>query len=113
MLARSPFSLAVLLWTPAVLTNVALAQMAVVLALLQVFLVPIVRLLPVITGSSKRLVYYVAAFYALDGLFWIFDLEAAGGRELTIALYRLHAGGARLAGTAAPGPERLGSVQAS
>ena len=86
-LASRPFSLAVLFWAPVPLSEISTARLATLLPLIQIFLVPVVRLLPALIGRGKRTIWLAAAFFGLDDLFWLFELEPSGGRELTVGLY--------------------------
>ncbi len=86
-LSGRPLSLALLLWAPVPLSEMSTARLITILPMIQVFAVPVARLLPAMIGCGKRMIWFAAVFYALDGLFWVFELEPSGGREFTVALF--------------------------
>jgi small-conductance mechanosensitive channel len=86
---RRPVSLAVLAAAPAVFATLPLARMSVVLLGLQIFLIPLARLLPLVGNWSRRTAWSLAAFYGLHGLIWMLDSESAAARQLITALFIL------------------------
>jgi small-conductance mechanosensitive channel len=90
---RRPISLAVLFVSPVALASLPLARMSVVFWLMQLFLLPVVRFLPLYAGSGARFVYFCAAFFALNGLVGVLDIGRGWTRDLTAILF---AGGAAL-----------------
>ncbi len=85
-LLRRPVSLAILVAAPMVFTTLPLARMSVVLLLIQMFLLPVLRLLPIVTGSSPRIVYFFSAFYAASGLVGVVEFDPVVERQLTAGL---------------------------
>jgi small-conductance mechanosensitive channel len=86
---RRPVSLSVLLAAPLVLASLPLTRVAVVLLILEIFLLPVVRLLPLISGCNERVARFLAAFYGLHGLVWLFDAEPSAGRVLSALLFAI------------------------
>ncbi len=80
-------ALTVLMTAPLVLASLPVARMTVVLLTLQVYLLPIVRLLPLIVGCSRRVVGFVAIFFGLHAGLWILGGEHSAARELGAALF--------------------------
>jgi small-conductance mechanosensitive channel len=85
-------ALTILMTAPLVLASLPVARMTVVLLMLQVYLVPIVRLLPLLTGCDRRRTGFGAAFYAFHAALWMFEGEHVAGRELTAALFAVTLG---------------------
>jgi potassium efflux system protein len=81
------FAVSVLMTAPLVLGSLPVARMTLVLLTIQVFLLPIWRLSPLISGCRKRVAAFVAGFYGLHSLVWILDAEHAFGRELNAGLF--------------------------
>jgi small-conductance mechanosensitive channel len=85
---RRPVSLALVIGSPFVFLSYPLARASSVLFLAQLFLLPIVRLLPMFT-SARRLVYSFAAFLALNGLVGSLNLDRQMRREALAVIFAL------------------------
>src|SRR4051794_35916303 len=66
-------ALTVLMTAPLVLASLPVARTTVVLLTLQAYLLPILRLMPLMVGSNKRLAAFMAAFYAAHAGLWLLD----------------------------------------
>ena len=77
----------VLSTAPLVLASLPVARMAVVLLTLQVYLLPIVRVLPLITRCTKRVAAFLACFYGLHAGLWILEGDHSAVRELSAVLF--------------------------
>lgn len=80
-------ALTVLMTAPLVLASLPVARMTVVLLTLQVYLLPMVRLLPLIAGCSRRVAGFLAVFFGLHAGLWILNGGHVAARELGAALF--------------------------
>jgi hypothetical protein len=88
---KRPLSLALLFASPVTFMLAPVSRLRVVFFLTLLFLIPITRLLPFYT-SGMRLIYFLASFYALNGLIGILDVGAATKRELIAGLFAVSLG---------------------
>jgi potassium efflux system protein len=79
-------ALTVLMTAPLVLVSLPV-RITVVLLILDVYLLPVVRLLPLITAWDRRMAALLALFYGLHAGLWILDGDHSAGRELSAALF--------------------------
>ena len=82
-------SLTVLMTAPLVLASLPVARLTIVLLMLQAYLLPIVRLLPLIAGCDKRVTSFLAGFYGLHAVLWILDGEYFVAREFSVGLFAI------------------------
>src|SRR5262249_40135754 len=64
-----------------------LARLGIAVLLVQIFLIPILRLLPIFVGSAARLVYFFAIFCALNAIVDILDLDPLPKRKTVLILF--------------------------
>ena len=86
MILGRPIAVAALIASPLAVVSSPLASMNAVLVLAHLFLLPIVRLLPLYT-PARQLVYFLAGFYALNGVASVLDVGLVTKRTLLALIF--------------------------